>query len=75
MNTAIHPQMVTQPVAVQAARYVRIQLFCLMTGFTPKAVERKIEDGKWVEGKHYRRRDGAILIDMNGYEAWARGER
>ena len=53
----------------------RIPLFCQETGYSPKAVARKIEDGVWVEGREYvRAPDGRRLIDMEGYEAWARGE-
>lgn len=52
-------------------RYVRIPRFCEITGWTVKAVERKIEDGVWVEGREYRRApDRNILIDMKGYDRW-----
>ena len=52
----------------------RIPLFCQETGYSPKAVARKIEGGVWVEGREYvRAPDGRRLIDIEGYEAWARG--
>lgn len=75
MSAAAQEHRPAPPIAIQAARFVRIPLFCLMTGFTEKAVERKIESGKWIEGRHYRRRDGAILIDMDGYEQWVTSGR
>lgn len=57
-------------VAVVASRFVLIPLAAAMTGLTQKAIERKIERGEWIEGKHYRRKDGRNYIDMQGYEAW-----
>ena len=54
-----------------ATKYVRLPLFERLTGYTQKAVRRKIEEGVWLEGKQYRRApDGHILIDMDGYEKW-----
>lgn len=45
-----------------------------LTGFTPKAVERKIERGDWLEGYEYHRsRSGAITVFLPGYERWAQG--
>ena len=46
----------------------RIPLFCQETGYSEKAVARKIEDGVWVEGREYvRAPDGRLLIDMDGF--------
>jgi hypothetical protein len=43
----------------------------LMTGLTEKAIRRKIEDGKWIEGREYRRSpDGGIFISIKGYATW-----
>lgn len=54
-----------------AVRYISIAKFCDITGYTPKAVSRKREEGVWIEGKHYRRApDGHILIDIVGYNEW-----
>lgn len=51
----------------------RIPLFCQETGYSEKAVTRKIEDGVWVEGREYvRAPDGRLLIDMDGFNRWAR---
>lgn len=52
-------------------RYVTIDVAATVTGLTRKAIERKIEDGKWLENKQYRRAaDGRIYIDIRGYEQW-----
>jgi len=51
--------------------YVTIFKFCDDTGYTVKAVRRKIEDGVWIEGKHYRRSpDGRIHINVIEYVKW-----
>jgi integrase len=43
-----------------------------LTGYTEKAIRRKIEDGKWLEGREYiKAPDGHILISMKGYAQWA----
>lgn len=57
-------------VAVVAARFVLLHLAAAMTGATKKALQRKIERGVWVEGKHFRKRDGGIYIDMDAYNRW-----
>jgi len=57
--------------AVAPARYVLLPLANAITGYTVKAMERKIERGDWAEGKVWRRApDGRILIDMQGYQRW-----
>ena len=54
----------------------RIPLFCQETGYSPKAVARKIEGGVWVEGREYvRAPDGRRLIDMDGFNRWALGDK
>ena len=54
-----------------AARYVRLPLFEKLTGYTQKAVRRKIESGAWLEGREYRRApDGHIIVDLHGYQKW-----
>jgi hypothetical protein len=61
---------------VTPSRYVRLPLFERMTGYTQKAVRRKIEEGIWVEGRQYRRApDGCILMDVEGYERWVEGQK
>jgi hypothetical protein len=58
-------------VVVATARYVLLPLANLLTGYSVKAMERKIERGDWQEGKVWRRApDGRILIDVMGYQRW-----
>ena len=76
-------QFVTAEVAAsrggqQAAhtRYVTVALAATLTGLTPKAIRRKIQEGKWLDGREYRRSpDGGIFIDMKGYERWVENGR
>lgn len=57
-------------------RYVRLPVFERITGYTEKAVRRKIEEGAWIEGREFRRApDGHILVDIEGYERWVEGRR
>ncbi len=58
------------------ARYVQPVKFEQLTGYTVKAVERKIERGDWVEGHEYRKApDGRILVDLDGYNRWVEKRR
>ena len=53
------------------SRYVLLPLANIVTGYSVKAMERKIERGDWVEGKVWRHApDGRILIDLVGYQRW-----
>lgn len=53
------------------AAYVTVRKAAAATGLSEKAIRRKIEDGKWVEGREYRRApDGGIFINLKGYERW-----
>jgi hypothetical protein len=68
------PRRIETPSLILPARYVRIVLAQALTGYTVKAIERKIERGDWVEGKLWRRApDGRIVIDMTGYHQWVEG--
>lgn len=54
--------------------WMLMPLFCNLTGYTVKAVQRKIEEGKWIEGRHYRRApDGHITINLQAYYRWVSG--
>jgi hypothetical protein len=56
---------------VAPTRYVLLSLAQLITGYSIKAMERKIERGDWTEGKVWRRApDGRILIDLTGFQKW-----
>lgn len=59
---------------VVSSRYVRLPRFEELTGYTQKAVRRKIEEGVWMEGREFRRApDGHVLVDMEGYTKWVEG--
>ena len=59
------------PAVVVPTRYILLPLAATVTGYTVKAIERKIERGDWQEGKVWRRGpDGRILIDLLGYQKW-----
>jgi hypothetical protein len=61
----------TERVVLAPARYVLLPVAHLLTGYTVKAMERKIERGDWQEGKVWRHApDGHIMIDMQGYHRW-----
>lgn len=56
-----------QPVAP----YVLLPKAAELTGYSVKAMERKIERGEWVEGREWRRApDGRRLVSIKGYEQW-----
>lgn len=62
------------PAPVMPTRYVLLPLAALVTGYTVKAMERKIERGDWVERKVWRHApDGRILIDLVGFQKWVEG--
>jgi hypothetical protein len=51
--------------------WVLIPTFGAITGYTDKAIRRKIEEGVWIEGKHYRRApDGRITMNVPEYYKW-----
>lgn len=59
-----------------AVRYVLLPLFEQLTGYTVKAVQRKIEEGVWREGHEFRRApDGRILMDLEGFEKWVESQK
>lgn len=63
-------------VSVAPAAYVTIPLAAFVTGYTARAIQRKIEDGVWLERCEYvRAPDGRVLVSLEGYARWARGER
>lgn len=63
------------PVIVLPARYVLLQLATALTGYSVKAMQRKIERGDWAEGKVWRRApDGRVMIDLTGYQKWAESQ-
>lgn len=71
-------QKVAEPlVSVRPAPYVTVALAATITGLSEKAIRRKMQDGKWLEGREYRKSpDGGIFISIKGYVDWVeRGKR
>lgn len=57
-------------------RHVTIPKFSDDSGYTEKAIRRKIESGVWLEGEVWiKAPDGHILIDREGFDAWATGQK
>nr|WP_119156865.1 excisionase [Caldimonas tepidiphila] len=55
------------------ARFVTVDKAAAMTGLTPKAIRRKIENGVWLEHHQWERGpDGRIYIDIMGYTKWVK---
>jgi hypothetical protein len=55
--------------------WVLIPVFSQLTGYSEKAVRRKIEDGVWIRGRHYRKApDGRMTMNIQCYYAWAEGK-
>jgi hypothetical protein len=56
------------------SRFVLLEKFCLDSGYTVKAVRRKLDRGDWVEGVQFERQgDTNIKIDTEAVGLWARG--
>lgn len=52
-------------------QWVLMPMFCQFTGYTEKAVRRKIEDGIWSQGTHFRKApDGRITMNIQEYYKW-----
>lgn len=59
---------------VAPVRYVTIEKFEALSGYTEKAVRAKITRGIWLQDRVFRKApDGRILIDLDGYARWAEG--
>lgn len=53
------------------ARFVLIPKAAELTGYTAKAIRRKIESGVWMEGVECRKApDGHWMIDIPAVERW-----
>lgn len=51
--------------------YVTVARAAALIGISEKAIRRKIEDGKWLDGREYRRSpDGGIYISIKGFQSW-----
>lgn len=61
-----------ETVIVHPAPVVTVKLAAQLTGLTERAIRRKIQDGKWIEGREYTRSpDGGIFIVLANVAKWA----
>lgn len=57
-----------------ALRYVLLVEWCALVGITEKAMRRKVEEGMWVQGIHYRKSpDGRLWCDVVAMDRWIEG--
>jgi hypothetical protein len=63
---------IIQAMRLMPSRFITIKLFATVSGYTEPAVNMKIYKGEWLEDREYVRRDGRVLIDLQGYEKWAK---
>ena len=55
-------------------KWVTIEKFSRLTGYTPDAVRSKIKRGDWLDGVLWKKApDGRILVNTEGYEKWVEG--
>lgn len=56
-------------------KYVLLKKMAIESGYTEKALRRKIEDGVFVQGVHYvKSPDGRIHMDVERFEEWVAGK-
>jgi hypothetical protein len=52
---------------------VTVRKAATMTGLSEKAIRRKIETGKWQQGRHFHKSpDAGIFIDLEAVSEWIR---
>jgi hypothetical protein len=52
-------------------RYITIDKFSELSGYSAGAVRQKIQRGDWLEGEvFFKAPDGRILINLEGYHKW-----
>jgi len=57
-------------------KWVKIEKLAVETGYTVKALRRKIESGVFIEGVIWRKSpDGRIHIHVKNYEKWVEGHQ
>lgn len=64
------PERTPERIAV-AVEWVTISQAAAATGYTEKAIRRKMQEGVWVEGGLWRRApDGRIMVNLRRYDRW-----
>ncbi len=51
-------------------KWVRLDKFCQVTGFTPKSVYALVRNGRWMISKHFIKRGRRLYINIVEYERW-----
>ena len=51
--------------SLRAHRYALIPRFCSITGYTEKAVRRKMQSGVWLEGREWKRAPDAAAMSRS----------
>jgi hypothetical protein len=65
----------TTIIQVAADEFCLIPVAAAATGYSEKAIRRKMEEGIWTEGVHYRKApDGRVFIHMPSVRRWIKGE-
>lgn len=56
--------------------WVRLSKYCVESGETPDAVEKRLRTGKWLRDVHARRPDGSaeLWVNLRAVEDWAAGK-
>lgn len=63
-------------VGLNPRRYVHPSIAWLVTGYTEKAIQQKIDAGVWREGREWiKAPDGRRLVDLEGYDRWVESGR
>jgi hypothetical protein len=58
-------------VGLTPPRFVQAWVAALLTGYTEKAINAKMDEGVWVENREWMKApDGRRLVDLQGYERW-----
>lgn len=56
-------------------KWIKLNRFCELTGYTSDAVYAKMKKGVWLEGAFWKKGpDGHIFINTEEYQRWVEGE-
>lgn len=65
----------TTIIQVAPDEFCRIPVAAAALGYSEKAIRRKMEEGVWTAGVHYRKApDGCVFIHMPAVPRWIKGE-
>jgi hypothetical protein len=64
-----------QPILMTPAPFVTLVLFASLSGYSVKAMRRKMEEGVWLLGREVvKAPDGRVLVSLQGYARWVEGK-